>query len=382
MDTMHSLLKRQIKRHLGEKDSLPKEWKTFIDAVDEAYSQMDIDREMLERSLELSSQELLQANSEMRAVYQAFPDLFFRTDANGTILDYKASGEPGRICLEKAIGSKITGLFPADTGKKFSDAIARVGELHSLVSIEYSTVGQDSEHYYEARLLPLIENQIIIIIRNITDRKYAERALRDSENLYRTIFENTGTAMVIVEGDNRISLVNTEFVKQFGFSADEIEGKNWTEFIAKNDLDRMKEYYRLRQMDPVAAPREYEIRVIDKNGQLRNVYITVSLIPGTDRRVASLLDLTEIKRMENALRESEQYLRWITENMKDLVLHVDAQGVIRYRLPMGGVLLGYSPEEVLGRTAFDFIHPDEHESAVMVFLDVLKSGKSRVMEWR
>jgi PAS domain S-box-containing protein len=382
MDTMHSLLKRQIKRHLGEKDSLPKEWKTFIDAVNEAYSQMDIDREMLERSLELSSQELLQANSEMRAVYQAFPDLFFRTDANGTILDYKASGEPGRICLEKAIGSKITGLFPADTGKKFSDAIARVGELHSLVSIEYSTVGQDSEHYYEARLLPLIENQIIIIIRNITDRKYAERALRDSENLYRTIFENTGTAMVIVEGDNRISLVNTEFVKQFGFSADEIEGKNWTEFIAKNDLDRMKEYYRLRQMDPVAAPREYEIRVIDKNGQLRNVYITVSLIPGTDRRVASLLDLTEIKRMENALRESEQYLRWITENMKDLVLHVDAQGVIRYRLPMGGVLLGYSPEEVLGRTAFDFIHPDEHESAVMVFLDVLKSGKSRVMEWR
>ena len=129
-------------------------------------------------------------------------------------------------------------------------------------------------------------------------------------------------------------------------------------------------------------PRGYEIRLIDKSGQLRDVYITVSLIPGTNRKVASLLDLTETKRMENALRESEQYSRWITEHMKDLVFHIDAQGVIKYRLPMQGVMLGYSPEEVLGRSYFDFIHPDEFRYAVTAFLNVLKNGQSRVMEWR
>jgi PAS domain S-box-containing protein len=86
--------------------------------------------------------------------------------------------------------------------------------------------------------------------------------------------------------------------------------------------------------------------------------------------------------MENALREREQYLRWITENMKDLVFHVDAQGVIKYRLPMQGVILGYSPEELLGRNIFDFIHSDEYGAAITAFMDVLKSGQSKVMEWR
>lgn len=383
MDTMHSLLKRQIKRHLGKMDSIPKEWETFVDAVNEAYWQMDADREMLERSLELSSQELLQKNSEMSAVYQAFPDQFFRTDADGTIIDYKESGETYVLPLErKVIGTKITDIFPVDIGKQFSDAIERVQESDRLVSIEYSMPGQDGQCYYEARLLPLLENQVIIIIRDITGRKRAEGALRDSETLYRTIFENTGTAMLIVEGDSTISLVNTQFMKQFDISGDEILGRKWTRFIAHDDLERMKEYDRLRREESAHVPRAYETRLIDKYGQLRDVHITVSLIPGTDRKVASLIDLTEIKRMENALRESEQYLRWITENMKDLVFHIDAQGIIKYRIPIHGGVLGYSPEEVLGRNGFDFIHPEEYGNAITAFMDVLKSGQSKVMESR
>jgi PAS domain S-box-containing protein len=71
MDKMHSLLKRQLKRIYG--DSLPgtEDWRAFVDAVNNAYREFDADRRMLERSLDLSSTELLQANSEMRAIIQA-----------------------------------------------------------------------------------------------------------------------------------------------------------------------------------------------------------------------------------------------------------------------------------------------------------------------
>ena len=74
MEQMHSLLKRQIKRHLGSPDSLPQEWQSFIAAVNDAYVQSDTDRAILERSLELSSQELLAANSKLRAVYERLID--------------------------------------------------------------------------------------------------------------------------------------------------------------------------------------------------------------------------------------------------------------------------------------------------------------------
>src|SRR5262249_42126589 len=70
MEQVHSLLKRQIRRHLGGVDSIPREWQGFVDAVNDAYFEFDADRGMLERSLELSSQELLKANSEMRAVFE------------------------------------------------------------------------------------------------------------------------------------------------------------------------------------------------------------------------------------------------------------------------------------------------------------------------
>src|SRR6266568_1680267 len=74
MEQMHSLLKRQIKRHLGSPDSLPQEWQPFIAAVNDAYVQSDTDRVMLEHSLDLSSQEILDANSKLRAVYERLID--------------------------------------------------------------------------------------------------------------------------------------------------------------------------------------------------------------------------------------------------------------------------------------------------------------------
>ena len=90
MEQMHSLLKRQLKRYFGDQFHIPEDWQGFIDTVNDAYWESDMDREMLERSLELSSQELLQANSEMRAIFLAIPDLLFRLDGEGTILNYKA----------------------------------------------------------------------------------------------------------------------------------------------------------------------------------------------------------------------------------------------------------------------------------------------------
>jgi len=65
---MHNLLNRQLKKRFGESFQIPTEWLKFIEAVNDAYIQSDIDRGMIERSLDLSSHELLHANSEMRAL--------------------------------------------------------------------------------------------------------------------------------------------------------------------------------------------------------------------------------------------------------------------------------------------------------------------------
>src|ERR1044071_6889973 len=100
MEPMHSLLKRQLKRYFGDGFQVPPEWQDFVAAVNAAYRECDVDREMVERSLELSSQELLSTNSEMRAVFQGIPDLLFRLDRDGTILDFKA-GATNDLLLQR-----------------------------------------------------------------------------------------------------------------------------------------------------------------------------------------------------------------------------------------------------------------------------------------
>ena len=131
---------------------------------------------------------------------------------------------------------------------------------------------------------------------------------KKSEEIYRTVFDNTGTAMIIAEDDTIISLSNIEFEKLSGYSKNQLENKKkWTEFFADEDLKFMMEYHKLRRIFPDAAPRSYEARFMDRKGVIKNVNLTVAMLPGTRRSIISILDITKQKEtesnLENRLKE-------------------------------------------------------------------------------
>ncbi|MBS0014325.1 MAG: PAS domain S-box protein, partial [Desulfobacterales bacterium] len=141
------------------------------------------------------------------------------------------------------------------------------------------------------------------LIGEIVERKRAEEALRLSENYYRAIFETSGTAMFIIEEDTAISLVNSNFEELSGYSKQEVEGKKfWTEFIQSDDLARMKKNHYLRRQNPEAAPRHYEFRFINRRNEKRDILVSVDMISGTNRSIASCIDITDRKQAEEALR--------------------------------------------------------------------------------
>ncbi len=163
------------------------------------------------------------------------------------------------------------------------------------------------------------KNLLLAIIRDITERQKAEKAIKKSEAYYKTIFENTGAATFIVEEDTTISLVNAEFEKLCGYSKEEIECiKSWKEFVSSDYVVKMEEYHNLRRIDPSLAPRNYETKFVDKHGNVRDALITIAMIPGTKKSLASLLDITDEKIIIDALRESEAQLK-IAMDMAKLV---------------------------------------------------------------
>ncbi|WP_204103024.1 MULTISPECIES: ATP-binding protein [Spirulina sp. CCY15215] len=179
---MHRLLKRQLKRYLGIENSeeIPPHLQKFIKAIADAYEQSDADRLMLERSMELSSKELLEVNTQMRA---AIPDLFLRLDRDGTILDYKPghTNEDIYVPLIEPIGKYLQDFLPEEVAQKFELALDRLQKKQPIISLEHSLSIKEQQYYYEVRLLRLTNNQAIAIIRNITSRKQAEEALKEAK---------------------------------------------------------------------------------------------------------------------------------------------------------------------------------------------------------
>jgi len=123
-----------------------------------------------------AEEELLKTRSELEAVFRALPDLLFRVDSESRILSYKA-GRPSDLYVapQAFLGKRMQDVLPAKVGQQFEQAIAQVLGTNQPVTVEYSLPLPAGEQAFEARLLPLPGRQVVVVVRNITERKRTEQ---------------------------------------------------------------------------------------------------------------------------------------------------------------------------------------------------------------
>ncbi|MGC3957340.1 MAG: ATP-binding protein [Verrucomicrobiota bacterium] len=171
-------MRRQLKAAGLDQAQLPAEFSHFVESVNAAYQRFDSDRLMLERSLELSSQELLTANEDVRAMFEALPDLLLRIDANLNVVTVKAGSgldtvHPTYQLLNKPLGV----VLPEGVATQYQEAFSQIRKDNQSHGFEYSLISSTETNFYEARLQPRPEGQVVAIVRNITRRKIAEAEL-------------------------------------------------------------------------------------------------------------------------------------------------------------------------------------------------------------
>ncbi len=159
-------------------------------------------------------------------------------------------------------------------------------------------------------------------IADITALKHREMTLKDAELKFRIIIETTASGIAILEEDTTISYINPEFEKIIGYVKEEVEGKKkWTDFVAPENLERMKDYEHKRRADVEIVPSNYEFRFIRFDGEARSGFCTITPIPETGKMIVSLIDITDKIQEEDALQRAIKKLNFLNSITRHEILN-------------------------------------------------------------
>lgn len=221
--------------------------------------------------------------------------------------------------------------------------------------------------------------------RDITALKQAETALQESEVLFRSLFEQVRVGIIFCDVEGQLLRVNRKYCEITGYSAEELVGTYW--LALSEGSDRQQSDQRFTQlMAGVTHSFIQEERYTRKDGAQIWVEITTSRIENLKQQsqliVGIVDDISDRKRAEFNLAESEARFRLVSENMSDLVCIHGPEGHYLYVTPSSLLMLGYHPNELLGRNFYNFCHPEDQDRIKKAFCRPHPVGKPVPITYR
>jgi PAS domain S-box-containing protein len=334
-----------------------------------------LEKKMLD--LEIANQELRTLKERYQLFFENVADVIYTIDTNLNVSGMSPSVE--RILGYKPqdfIGRPVSDLGKILMPESFEQAVADISLIlkgDTIPSTIYRFIAKDGTiKCGEVSGSPLVhEGKIIGIIsiaRDITDRKQAEEALRESEKKYRALIETTQTGFVII---NQIGLVldaNPEYVRLTGHhDLSDIVGRSVIEWTA--DHEKEKNAAAVGECVRKGYIRNLEIDYVDSKGNITPIEINATYMES--RGVAHILtlcrDITERKRVEEALQESEEKYRWVLNNMADVITVMDMNLRFTYVSPSIIRMRGYTAEEAVAQTFEQVMTPESLQISAKVF---------------
>ncbi len=217
----------------------------------------------------------------------------------------------------------------------------------------------------------------MVVVRDITLRKRAEEDLRKQERRFRRFVEQAADALFVHDLRGDIVDVNQQACASLGYTREELLSMTVAGIGQNMDPGGLAGLWNeLISGGPVTMEGVHR----RKDGTTFPVEVRIGLLEAEEGRLmlAAARDITERKRSDSALRESEERFRALVQYGSDIITILDADGTIRYGSPSIERIIGYRPEEVVGRNAFATMHPQDAERVSEVFFEALESGRERV----
>ncbi len=270
----------------------------------------------------IAHEKLQESEAQLRAIFSAMDDVIFTMDNKGTYLSI-APTNPDLMYkpVEETVGKKLHDIFPKQQADYFLSKIQECLIKQDVVAFDYQLPIKNELLWFDGRLTPISDNKILMVARNITERKKSLAKLVESEEKYRNLVESIEEGMAIVDADHNFLFVNKAASKIFGYRTDELLSMNVQEIFSEEMKEEFLENFERRKQ---GEKTKYEAWINRKDDSRKLLKISSAPLFKKDEFVGSVSifsDITEMhaaeEKIKASLREKEVMLQEIYHRVKN-----------------------------------------------------------------
>ncbi|MEH2046633.1 sensor histidine kinase [Nostoc sp.] len=344
-----------------------------------------------------AQEKLQESEARYKAILDAIPDLMFRISRDGEYLDLKSEGANITLSREEIVGKNLQELLPIDVAAISQVAIAKTLDSGILQTCEYQLPTSLGVRDYEARLVVSGADEVLAIVRDITERKQGEVALQNLAQKFAKAFSCSPDSITISTlQEGRFIEVNDSFVNLSGYGRDEAIGKTSFELnLWVDDRDRLNLVQELQSM---GVARNLEVEFRQKSGEIITSLLSAEVIDldGVPAILAVHHDITERKQVEAQLRFCAQRDRLLAETLVRIRSSLNLEQIlqttvteVRQFLQADRVFIGLNNANLGVRTIAESVDPKypsvsgwstNDEAYLQELRNLLKDNLVRVVE--
>ncbi len=256
---------------------------------------------------------LKNVEAQKQAILTAIPDLIYRINVNGTYLECFASNYVADLLPSELdiTGKHLSEVLPKDLAARKLSAINQAISTGEIQTFEQQWYINGKVQYEEVQIVKVSDHEALTIIRNISDRKQSEEALRESEMRFRSVFDTAAVGISLAAPDGKHIAVNQSLCNMLGYSKTELQVLSFQEITHPDDLDiDLYHYQKLlkNEIDSFHIEKRYR----HKNGQFIWTILSVSLVRDAQNQplydIALIQNIDELKKAQQELHNLNQEL--------------------------------------------------------------------------
>lgn len=350
----------------------------------------ELERRVTERTAALAERtaELAQAEQRFRAIVEASPVPLLLSRMQDGAIRYANDR------VERLIGAERGALLGKKTTDFYFDAsdrtrlLATIRDQGYVQDMEICIRRADGSPCWVAASVQSLsfdgEPTLATSLIDITERRQAEEALRASEASYRSLFDNLTELVYVQRLDGTFLNVNEAVLRAYGYQRDELIGKT-PGFLAAHDRVDIEDTMERFRKAAAGETQRFDWWGRRKDGSVfpKEVVLNRSTYFGQDVVIAVARDVTDRVAAQEMLRRREEHFRMLIENGSDIIAVVDRTGRISYASPSTERILGYRPDERIGRRSDELLHPDDAQELRKTYQRLKEStSRSERFEYR